>query len=328
MNPPVFIIGLHEEGRLAPVTLEMMAVAHQLGEPKGAPPNLLIGAGFPETEARRLAAETGVDITLIHPPETIAGPDWNELLFKQTLPSPIWEPAPGWVCLPHTSAGLDAAPALAVDLQAACITGVEKILPSPNGPRFVRSICNDKLKAVVAADRLPVVITVAPGAFSPSAPAPSPTRPGRVRMVTAAAPPPAYRFLGFQQAHADNAALNQAEVIVAAGNGFKRREDLALVHNLAKFFPKSAVAGSRPVCDKRWLSLNQQVGVTGATVQPKLYIACGISGASQHIAGMKDAKWVVAINTDPHAAIFHVADIAVIDDALAFIPAVIQQLSS
>jgi electron transfer flavoprotein alpha subunit len=85
------------------------------------------------------------------------------------------------------------------------------------------------------------------------------------------------------------------------------------------------VAGSRPICDKKWLTYNQQVGVTGASVKPKLYIACGISGASQHTAGMRDARCIVAINTDPHAAIFNIADICIIEDLTTFIPRLIRQ---
>jgi len=118
--------------------------------------------------------------------------------------------------------------------------------------------------------------------------------------------------------------ITEAGVIVSAGQGLGDKENLDLIFQLAALFAKSAVAGSRIVCDLGWLEYRCQVGVTGATVSPQLYIACGISGAVQHVMGMRNSEFIVAINKDPAAAIFQVADIGIVEDLTTFIPALIE----
>jgi electron transfer flavoprotein alpha subunit len=135
---------------------------------------------------------------------------------------------------------------------------------------------------------------------------------------------PASRSKGAAPPPADSARIAEAEVLVAAGHGVGGPENLDLIRRLAALFPKSAVAGSRIACDLGWLEYQRQVGVTGATVSPRLYIACGISGAVQHVAGMRGSGFVVAINKDPAAAIFREADVCIVDDLTRFIPAFIE----
>jgi electron transfer flavoprotein alpha subunit len=120
------------------------------------------------------------------------------------------------------------------------------------------------------------------------------------------------------------AALREAEVIVAAGRGIGSEETLDQIHRLAACFARSAVAGSRPLCDLGWLKYNRQVGQTGSTVRPKLYLACGISGAYQHIAGMKDSGFIVSINRDPQAAIGQWSDLRIEEDLKTFLPLLIE----
>ena len=122
----------------------------------------------------------------------------------------------------------------------------------------------------------------------------------------------------------DTAGISEADVIVAAGQGFGEEENLELARQLAAVFPKSAIAGSRIVCDLGWLGYGCQVGVTGATVSPRLYIACGISGAVQHVTGMRGSGFIVAINKDPAAAIFQMADVCVVEDLITFIPILLE----
>ena len=107
---------------------------------------------------------------------------------------------------------------------------------------------------------------------------------------------------------------------MAVGRGIGDPENLEIVNALARRLPNAAVAASRPLCDLQWLPYSRQVGATGKTVTPRLYIACGISWAQQHVYGMKDSQWIVAVNTDPHAAIFSVAHIGVVEDLLTFLP--------
>ena len=109
-------------------------------------------------------------------------------------------------------------------------------------------------------------------------------------------------------------------MVIAAGRGIGGKEHLSLLENVARLFTNAAIGASRPLCDLKWLPLSRQVGVSGKTVAPRLYLACGISGSQQHLAGIKGANCIVAINSDPHAAIFSVADYIVIDDLHTFLP--------
>lgn len=230
--------------------------------------------------------------------------------------------APACILLPHTAAGLDIAAALAAEINAACITGVEKIDKVNNRICFTREIFNGKLTTSLIAEIPKTVITAQTGAF-----AGEPQRakaPGRHTVHHFDKYKGQTRFKGIHRETEDTASLDQADILVAAGNGIGEKENLELIHQLAGLFAKSAVCGSRPVCDKNWLPHRLQVGVTGAVVAPKLYIACGISGASQHIAGIRQAKFIVAINKDPRAAIFNFADVCIIEDLSTFIPLLIE----
>lgn len=112
--------------------------------------------------------------------------------------------------------------------------------------------------------------------------------------------------------------LQGAEVVLAVGGGLGDKENLELMREVLRFFPKAELAGSRLVCDQGWLPYARQVGVSGLVVRPELYVASGISGAPQHIQGMQNSKYVVAINKDPQAAIFNHADLGIVDDLLGF----------
>ncbi len=170
-----------------------------------------------------------------------------------------------------------------------------------------------------AAGENPYFILTQPGAFAASELMPE--KPGEVIEMNVGAGPPGVRLLKKESGAAGDAALARADVIVAAGRGIGKKENLVLIQKLAAKFSGSAVGASRPICDAGWLPYNRQVGQTGATVTPKLYIACGISGSTQHVAGMRGSEFVVAVNTDPDAAIFKHADVGVIEDFKVLISA-------
>jgi electron transfer flavoprotein alpha subunit len=119
--------------------------------------------------------------------------------------------------------------------------------------------------------------------------------------------------------------LSQAEVIVAVGRGIKEQKNMVLAENLAAALG-GEVAASRPICDNGWLPLERQIGSSGQTVAPKLYIALGVSGAIQHIVGMKGSRTIVAINKDPEAPIFEIADVAVVGDLFQVVPALTEEI--
>lgn len=315
MQRPVVVITRINNGTLAPVIRELIACARQIGRHSAAPVCLVMAGDDLHDLAKRIAGKTGLDVYLFPGVSSAdsAAPFWMDL-----PPQPLLDLNPSYICMAHDAAGAEIAPALAIRLKAGCVTGVEKISVTENTLCFTRKIFNGKITTTLAPDNDLTVLTLEPGAFAPDPPAAH--KPGRLLVLQAPHTKRRVQYLGYKSDAAESAGLNEAEVIVAAGNGIGKKENLDLIVTLAGLFAKSAVAGSRPVCDKKWLPLNRQVGVTGATVAPRLYIACGISGASQHIAGMKNADLIVAVNTDPHAAIFRASDICIIEDLSTFIP--------
>ncbi len=250
--------------------------------------------------------------------------------------------------------GADFGPGLAARLGAACITSVEGFRREKDGVVFSRPFLNGKMRMEIVPEAETTVVTLLPGAFRREETRPSPEdqagRPGETlrpdtlcdRMPTTetggkgglAAPetpevipvkdlPLKTRPLGLLPAPDEDADLAAAEVIVAAGRGIGGEENLALLRRLASLFSRSALGASRAVCDAGWLPQRLQIGQTGKTVAPRLYIACGISGALQHLAGMRGSQCIVAINRDPRAAIFQAADVAVVEDLVSFLPLLI-----
>jgi electron transfer flavoprotein alpha subunit len=168
------------------------------------------------------------------------------------------------------------------------------------------------------------IVTVQPGSFK--AGEPDGIEAGSIESRTVSFSPHRSRTRGTKCADIGHSGLEEAEAIVAAGRGIGNEESVHLIERLASLLPRSAIAGSRPVCDAGWLEYKQQVGMTGATVSPNLYIACGISGSVQHLCGMRGAEFIVAINKDPNAAIFNESDVCVVEDLATFLPTLIDRL--
>ncbi|HOG08634.1 MAG: electron transfer flavoprotein subunit alpha/FixB family protein [Syntrophales bacterium] len=355
MERTICVIAEISGGRKTPVTDEAVAFARQLATLSGLKVRILALQPPGGGAADALAAATGLPVTaLVGPALAAYGAEaWLDVL------APVLEAMPAaFVCLPHTATGADYAPALAVRLKAACITAVEGCRQEEAGVVFTRSLCKGKLKMDVAPTADACVLTLLPGvtaaaeppdkggatpreAAAPEAFVLKPETPGGKDPAGGGDTPPGQpqvsadvpvtvvpcdcalvrtRPLGRIPAPETDLDLNAAEVVVAAGKGIGREENLALIRRLAAIFPKGAVGASRLVCDAGWLPYPHQVGVTGKTVAPKLYLACGISGTIQHVTGMRGSRCIVAINTDPRAAIFQVAHYGIVEDLTTFIP--------
>jgi electron transfer flavoprotein alpha subunit len=269
--------------------------------------------------AQGIADHTGLDVIGIEGKNLI---HYHGELYQIILEELLEALGTDYVCIGHTSQGWDYAPGLAVRLRAACITGVEGCHQKDGQICFTRSIHNGKILAHIRPETDRVVLTIQPGTFKGVTS--DPEGKGRVDIRVNTTIGQQSRQMGFHRTEEGGAALAEAEIIVAGGRGIGKEENLELIRQLASLFPKSAVGGSRPVCDMGWLEYKRQVGLTGATVTPRLYLACGISGASQHVIGMRGAGFVVAINRDPDAAIFNFSDVCVVADLKRFIPAFIE----
>ena len=309
----IYIIAELRKGCLTQETYELVGFARVIG--KGKRPVFLLPGKNIDEQAREISKKTGCDVIALTGNHL---DHYNALAYGDALKKILQEEAAVWVCLPHTSMGYDLAPMLAVLLKAACITGVE----SAGDGSLGRPIYSGRFIEEIVPKTPRVVVTVLPGAFRPCEEAKGPA--GAVRVMEAAFTELPSQTLGTAESvHRDNA-LKDAEVIVSAGRGIGKKENISLIKRLAAVFPRSAVGASRSACDLGWLEHKHQVGTTGQTVSPKLYIACGISGAFQHVSGMRGAQTIVAINTDIHAPIFQVAHYGIVEDLETFIPLLIE----
>jgi electron transfer flavoprotein alpha subunit len=315
----VAIIAEVEQGKTHSAVMDLAALAARLAENESVEIRWLVVGSNAADAGAVLSGRTGYPAVALEIPGAVSFT--GEFLFEVLHPF-LMDMRPDVIALLHTSRSQDYAAALAIGLDAACVSGVQGLVMQDGGPVFQRAIFGGKWMAAIQADDRPVVLTVLPGYFKFEGDVCH-----SVVIETQRPSLPATRacLIAIKES-ATEAALTQAATVVAAGRGIGSEDNLDLISRLADLFPKSAVAGSRIVCDAGWLPYHRQVGVTGATVSPELYLACGISGAFQHLAGMSGSRFVVAINSDPHAAIFNAADVGVVADLNAFLPLLIEAL--
>jgi electron transfer flavoprotein alpha subunit len=218
----------------------------------------------------------------------------------------------------HSSYGWDLAPRVASALSAAQVT---EVLGVREGA-FEVGCCNGKLRRTVVTDTGRVVLTVQGGAFACSE---APDGVPEVIAVEVATAAPRIELVGYEAAEKKTVDLGSADVVVSAGRGVGKKDNISVIADLAKALG-GELGASRPVVDAGWLDHSHQVGSTGQVVKPKLYVACGISGAIQHLAGMKGADYVIAINKDKDAPIGEVADVLVVADVMQFVPALTERM--
>jgi electron transfer flavoprotein alpha subunit len=316
----ILVIAEQRGGRLNRASWEVIAAAQQLvaGD---AITVVLPGADVSGLRQEISAAAVGEVILLQHAALEPYTPDG----FVQALHAFVEQAAPSMVLLPHTYQTRDFAPALAARLDRSLITDCVGVREQGGVWAFVRPMFQGKLAAdVLPQGEGPHLVSFQVGAYRAdqavrgSAP---------VRVIEASVDPSRIRQqpeTPFQEAK-QAVDLSQAERIVAVGRGIKNQENIALAQRLAAALG-AEVAASRPICDAGWLPMERQIGSSGQTVAPKLYVAIGISGAIQHIVGMKGARTIVAINKDAEAPIFEVADYGIAADLFEVLPALTTEL--
>ena len=313
----ILVIAEQKNGKLNRASLETIAAAQQLSIPiKIAVAGQ--GVGPVATEL----AQYGEVIAVDHAALGQYTPD----AFVQALQQVVEQVKPALVFLPHTYQTRDFSPTLATRLDRALVTDVIGV-KGGSAPTFARPMFQGKLTADVQPQGpAPHFITIQIGAFRADAA----TKGSAAASVTNASvtidesklrQKPEAPFQEAKQA----VDLSQAERIVSVGRGIKSQENIAVAEQLAKAFG-AELAASRPICDNGWLPMERQIGSSGQTVAPKLYVALGISGAIQHLVGMKGSRTIVAINKDADAPIFEVADYGIQGDLFELAPAIIAEL--
>ena len=312
------VIAEQQDGTLNKSSWETIAAAQQAGGPVTV---AVVGADTAAAAGELASADVAEVLRVEAPaltPYTLDG-------FVAALGEVIAAEQPGDVFLPHTYRTRDFAPALAVRLGRALVTDCVAVKQDAGRRLFVRPVFQGRLLADVACDG-PALATFQIGAVRADTvargAAPAPIRAVAVTVDAGAIrQKPEAPFREAKQA----VDLSQAERIVSVGRGIKEQEKLALAQQLAAAIG-AELGASRPICDAGWLPMDRQIGSSGQTVAPKLYLALGISGAIQHLVGMKGARTIVAINKDPEAPIFEVADYGVVGDLFDIVPAVIKEL--
>ena len=243
--------------------------------------------------------------------------------FTSALEQLIKSASPEAVIFPHTYQVRDYAPKLATRFAGPFISDVVDIQTEGSKIHFVRQLFQGKLNATVSTDSRPVFVSVQAGAFraaetgpiATASPFPVTLTPDQIRSETEAPFRESQRSVD----------LGAADIIVSVGRGIKEKDNIAVVEELAQVL-NAELAASRPICDNGWLPMERQVGSSGQTVSPKIYLAVCISGAIQHLVGMKGSKTVVAINKDENAPIFESADYGIVGDLFEVVPALIEEL--
>ena len=317
----ILVIAEQRDGKLNRATWEAIAAAQQLS---GAMPISIAVVGATTGGIAQELATASVAGVLVA--EHAALDPYTPDAYTGACSALIESVKPTFVLLPHTYQTRDFAPLLAARIRKPLITDVTAINGTGADATFVRPMFQGKLAAQVKPQGgAPALVTIQIGAFRADAA----QKGGSAAVkkidlqidVAAIRQKPEAPFREAKQA----VDLGQAERIVAVGRGIKSQEHIPLAEKLAKAMG-AEVAASRPICDNGWLPMERQIGSSGQTVAPKLYVALGISGAIQHLVGMKGSRTIVAINKDAEAPIFEVADYGIVGDLFEVAPAIIAEL--
>ena len=316
----ILVVAEQKDGALNRASWETVAAAQTAAGPVKV---AVLGAGV-DAVAKDIAAADVAEVITVDDGalQAYTADGWIQALQKL-----IEAEKPDVVLFPHTYQTRDFAPALGARLQRPLVTDCVALRGGPPAT-FVRPVFQGKLQAeVVAEGPAPHLATFQIGAFRVDAAkrgsAPAPVRKAAVSIdASKIRQKPEAPFKEAKQA----VDLSQAERIVAVGRGIKGQEHLQLAEQLAKAMG-AEIAASRPICDAGWLPMDRQIGSSGQTVAPKLYVALGISGAIQHLVGMKGSRTIVAINKDSEAPIFEIADYGIVGDLFEVVPAIVAELS-
>jgi len=294
-----------QQGKLLESTYELLAFADRLSAGKVM---LLIGS---EAQAPNFSGKV-----YLAEPGTYG--EYNPDLHKRLVLDTVQKEHPDYIVFVHSSFGWDLAPRVAAALKASQVSEIVAVVDG----KFEVPACNAKMRRLLVPKTAQAVLTIQAGAFSYQGQARGTPQLERVDLPASI---PRMEFLGYEAEELKAVDLAKAEVIVSAGRGIGKKENVETIAALARVLA-GELGATRPVVDAGWVEHSRQVGSSGQIVAPKLYVACGISGAIQHIAGMKKSDFIVAINKDKDAPIGEVANVLIVADVMQFVPALTARL--
>jgi electron transfer flavoprotein alpha subunit len=320
----ILFIAEQREGQWNKVSFETLAAAQQIAQQtKGHLTGVVVGKGVASL-AGDLADYTLDEVLLVeHDLLEKYTPDGFSLALRQVVEAA----KPDLILLPHTYQVRDFAPKLAASMNKGMIGDCIGYRYENGKLIFVRQMFQGRTSAdVVFTGEPPWVASFQAGAFRADLAAKGGAK-APIRSVSVNLPPDQIRTkpLDLFREAKQAVDLSQAPVLVSVGRGIKAPENIAMAEKLAKLLG-GEISASRPICDEGWLPMERQIGSSGQTVAPKLYLALGISGAIQHVVGMKGSRTIAAINKDQNAPIFEIADYGVVGDLFEIVPAMIEEL--
>jgi len=322
----VWTIAEQTDGRLGSVSYELLAWGRKLADKLGAPlVSVVLGDGLERSDIEELIRR-GADRVMV-----VEAPALRHFLVEphaRVLEHLAREHAPEIIIAAATTTGRTLMPYLAVKLTTGLTADCTELDIDADTGNLVQTrpaIGGNILATIVTADRRPQMATVRPRSARP--PERAEGRAGEIVRVEVPQELLTSRveWLSFRATEQDDTNIQDADKIVSGGRGLKKADNFALLRALAERLG-AAVGSSREAVEREWISYPHQVGLSGKTVKPRLYVAVGISGSIQHMAGMKTSEHIVAVNVDPAAQIFNVADFGVVGDLFEVIPALIEEI--
>ncbi|WP_135364966.1 electron transfer flavoprotein subunit alpha/FixB family protein [Halosimplex halophilum] len=312
----VLAVAEHRRGELRDVSHELAGAGREVAEATDSELHLAVVGGDVESFGEELVRE-GVD--RVHTVDR--GEEFNHDVSVQAVEQLAAELDPDYLLLPHTVNGLDYAPAVAERLGLPLVTDAVDLAVDGNLV-VTREMYGSKVETTVEVDADRAAVTLRPAEW-PAAPkgGDAAVEPFDVTIDESAV---RSTVTGFEEAAGGDVDIAEADVLVSVGRGIEEEDNLDIIFDLAEALD-ATVSASRPVVDNGWLPKNRQVGQSGKVVTPDVYIAVGISGAVQHVAGMKGADTIIAINKDPNAPIFDIADYGIVDDLFDVVPALTEE---
>jgi electron transfer flavoprotein alpha subunit len=313
----IVVLAEHRQGQVRDITYEMLTKARELAA-KTSAEVIAVMLGKNVKEHAKAIAEYAKSVLVV---EDERLENFNSEPYRTILTKLIAEHKPILLMMGHTSYGVDLAPRLAAALNLPLATDCIDLIFEGDTLKVTRQMYGGKVNVSVTVRKAETyVATVRQATFAPQKPTPPET--GQITEI----PSPLTeeiqekRFIQYLLPPPGGVDITAAEKLVGVGRGIKDAANIQIVEQLAKTMG-AVVSCSRPIVDKGWLPTDRQVGTSGKTVKPKLYLAVGISGAFQHILGMKSSDLIIAINKDPKAPIFSFADYGIVDDLFKVVPA-------
>ncbi|WP_049921906.1 electron transfer flavoprotein subunit alpha/FixB family protein [Halopiger djelfimassiliensis] len=306
----------HRRGELRDVSYEIITAGRELADETGGDLHLAVISGTVDEFAEKLDRE-GVDA--IHTVDY--GEEFNHDVYTQAITQLYDDLAPQYVLTPNSVNGLDYAPAVANELDLPIVTDTVALETDGDTLTATREMYGGKVETTTELEG-DAVVTIRGAEWAPA----EGTGDASIEAFDADIDEDAIgsTVSGFEEVGGGDVDITEAEVLVSVGRGIEEEENLEIIHELADALD-ATVSSSRPIVDNGWLPKNRQVGQSGKVVTPDVYIAIGISGAVQHVAGMKGSDTIVAINTDPNAPIMDIADYAIVDDLFDVVPALTEE---